>query len=122
MLMIDRIKLGLLNQVPDMRKLKGCDPLGGQQLGEAGHKIMNVGDMREHVRRMDQISMTVAGSNFTRDLLTKERHNSWDALLSRDPGYIFRRFHTDNWHAKILEMLQGTAIITGHFGHERFFS
>ena len=49
MLMVDRVELGLLDELQHMRKLEADDAVRLEQYGKPGHKIIDVGNMGKHV-------------------------------------------------------------------------
>src|ERR1700676_4763236 len=55
MFMINRVKLMPLHQLKEMLHLEGSDARSGEQYFYAGHEIVNVGHMRQHVIAGDQI-------------------------------------------------------------------
>ena len=55
MLMIDGVKLMQLHQLKEMLHFEGSDALRGEQYFYAGHEIVDVWHMRQHIIAGDQI-------------------------------------------------------------------
>ena len=114
MLVINRIKLDSIDQIGDVRKFEHDRPFRLQECFETSNEIVNIRHMCKHICRIDKISATMTGNEVLRHLLPEEPDGSGDALFLRDPGYIERRVHTDDWHTKLLEMLKQVSVITAN--------
>jgi len=60
--MVDRIELGLFNELQQMRKFEADDAVRLEQHGKSGNEIVDIGNVSEDVVPADQIgSMPSAG-------------------------------------------------------------
>ena len=59
-LMVNRVELAVVYQVPDIRELQDGHAFGCQQPGNARHEAVRVGNVRKNVVRVNDISRIAA--------------------------------------------------------------
>ncbi len=78
----------------------------------AGHEVVEVGDVREHVVAEQQVGGRLPGQRPGR-LLPEELHQRRDALLERHLGHVGGRLDAEHGDLALVEELQQIAIVGG---------
>ncbi len=119
MLVVDRVELGLVDQVLDVRhldhghaRLLEHDP---QSLDES----VEVGHVGQHVVRVDDVGQLAAVGQFERQPLIEESGERRHAVLApRHFGHVDRRLDPQHRDASLLVILQQVAVIAGDLDHQ----
>src|SRR5437879_1401097 len=85
MLMIDGVKLMQLHQLKEMLHFEGSDALRGEQYSYAGHEIVDVRYMRQHIIAGDQIRGPTLTDQFMCILPAQKLNAPVDALFHARP-------------------------------------
>ncbi len=118
MFVIDRVELDLFDEVEQMRKFNRIDRIAGQERGDPGREIIDIGHMRQHIGRGDQIGPPAFFHQFLGQRIPKEFDQGWHAFFLGDLCNIPRRFDPQNRDALLDEILQQIAVIRGDLGHQ----
>src|SRR6266567_5750072 len=119
MLVINRIKLTIADELHDVRKLGGYDSITIEQDLHARNEINDGWNVGKNVIGNDQIAGDASVLQFGSGRRTEKCRLRRNALFDREPRNICRRFNTKYWNAARLEVLQKIAIIAGELDYQR---
>ncbi len=118
-LVVDRVELGLLDQVQQMGELHRQDAAGSQQHLQARHEIVQRRHVREHVVADDEVGRAALGDEFPGRLLAEEADHGRDSLRLRGGGHVRGRLHPEHRHAALDEPLQQVSVVRRDLDHAR---
>ena len=116
--MVDGVKLILLHEPLEMRKLHGNDASWFEQDFHSSNKIIEVRHLREDVVAEEQISSLAGGREFACCFRAKELDESRNAFLNRDSSDVCRGFDSQYRYLLLDKVLQQVAIVARHFYDE----
>ena len=79
--MVDRIELVFLDQTLQMRKFECYDTFWLQKQANAGHEVVEIGNLRQHVVADDQIRLHAASDKVVCETRAEEIDLCRDALI-----------------------------------------
>ncbi len=108
-LVINRVVLQRLDKGHEIVRLRNKHAIVVEQLQDGAHDLMNVLDVRENVRRRDDLRLLPLLDDLFRNLTTKVGLNGRDAAIARDLTDVFRR---DPLHlVLLLKVAQEVAVV-----------
>src|ERR1043165_2091155 len=110
--MIDRVELILRDQLQNMRKFDGNRATPFQQCFEPGYKVVNVGDVGQHIIRGNKISR-MALPDAQGSLVSEERDLAGYSFFDRYSGNILGRLNPKHWYAALCKELKQIAVVAG---------
>jgi hypothetical protein len=116
--MIDGIELILAYQLEEMRKLHGYHATGLQQDLHPGHKIVQIGHVRENVIADQKIGSPIFLTDLCSAIAPKELNDRWNSFVLCDRSHIRRGFDPEHFNAAFGEVLQQIAVIAGEFDYK----
>src|SRR5262245_32186331 len=98
-----------------MRELDGDYAARSEQNLHAFDKIVQIGHMREHIVRWNEIGLQTFGDHLPSDLAAEVFDTRRHADLARGLGHLLGRFDSQAWYAALDEVLEQVAVVTGQF-------
>src|SRR3989442_14317853 len=99
MLVIDRIELGVIDHVADIRHFDDDDTVILQQQAKTAHDAVEVRDVRQHVIRMNDVGALVLFRELLRELRAEEFANRRYAASYGYTRDIAGRLDAEDRHA-----------------------
>ena len=81
MLVVNGVKLVVLNESQQVRELEGDDPRGLEDGLETGYEVIDVGHVGENVAPEKEVGGDAVGNEFFRGLDPEEFHDTGNLLL-----------------------------------------
>ena len=117
--MIDRVELAVFDQLYQMRKFKGRDPVRLEQVGETRHEVVDIGHMSQDIVGNGQIGRTIRGCQAPRQRHTEELLDDLDAPAARGSRRACGGLDSEAGNATLAHVLQQVTIICGHLNDMR---
>ena len=116
-LVINGVKLALLNQPEEVGELHGDRPAGGQHRTQPLHKAVDIRDVGQHIVADYQVVEAVPAPELPGGTGPEKAAFHLNSLFPCFRRHIFRRLNALDGDAIGLEVLQQVAIVAGNFQH-----
>ena len=112
-LVINGVKLALLNQPEEVGELHGDRPAGGQHRTQPLHKAVDIRDVGQHIVADYQVVEAVPAPELPGGTGPEKAAFHLNALGPRLLRHVLRRLHTLNGNPVGLEILQQIPVVAG---------
>ena len=112
-LVVDGVELVAVHQPGQVGELDRDHPAGGEQQLDAGHEVVQVGHLGEHVVGRDQVGPAALGGQLAGQLDAEEPGQGGHAPLLGGRGHVHRRLDAQHRHPHGHEVLQQVAVVAG---------
>ena len=113
-LVVDGVELDLVHEVEQVGELDAQPPLRFEDQGEAGHEVVEIGDVGEDVVGHDEVGGAAPPDQVGRRLSTEEGGLGGNPPLDGDGGHVGGRLDPEDGDAGGDEVLQQVAVVAGH--------
>ena len=119
MLVVDRVELGLLEQVEERRVFDCDDCLWARERGEPCNEIVQVRNVGHHVVCHDEPRMTHFGGDLRPDLCPRKIDLVSMPSARANFGDIVRRLDSEGPDPQLLEAAKEIAVVARDLDHDR---
>ncbi len=113
-LVVDRVELDLVDELPDVRNLDHGDAVRLQEPGDALDEPVEIGNVRENVVCVDDVCTSPLVDETRGQLATEELDDRRDPTLAfGNCGDVRRRLDTQHGDAGLLVVLEKVAVVAG---------
>src|SRR5713226_3034201 len=121
MLMVDRVKLILLDQLQQVRELERQNPSGLEQDLDSSNKVAEIGNLRQNIVADQQIRLFTLRSQLSSQPLAKKLHQCRNLLLLGNFRHVGGRLNAQHRNLFLDKVLQQVAIVAGQFHNQTPF-
>lgn len=114
--MIDRVEFDVVDQIFQIRSFNDNDAVRFQQGGKPGDDTVQIGDVSQHVVRMNDIGPVPGSDKVFGDLAPEEFADGPDPTLGLgDPGDVLCGFNAQDRDSRFVIPLQEIPVVAGDF-------
>src|SRR6185503_16379025 len=117
MLVVNRVELIALDQPEQMRKLHRDHTASVEQLLHSRHKVIQRGNMRQHVVADQQVGFAMLSGDFLCCPFPEELHQRRDTFGLGYLGDVRGGLDTENRDLSAYKMLQQITVVAGYLHH-----
>jgi hypothetical protein len=116
---IDRVELAMVDEVLHVRELQHRDAVVFEEPPDAGHEVVLVGDVREHVVADDDVGLDAVGDEFVGVFEAEEALLRGYANLARRSRGTRRRIDTEDRNTLFHEVAEQVPVVAGDLDDQR---
>ncbi len=118
MLVVDRIKLAVIDEILDVRHLDDCPAILLEQHRDAGHESVQIRHVGQYVVGDDHLRRLALAAQLGGQILREEPAERVDASLPCSPHGSVRRIDAQDRNAPVHEIPQKIPVVTGQFDNQ----